>query len=311
MEFRAPTFAAQENAATISYLTKNLSDPETARGVVDGLLENLGNAVDSYPDWHPIWTAPKQATAENKNSWADFSVYQGMDHTRLFVRGFVTCPRSDKSADRLVDAVNQVSGLVAYRLPEPLYADGAFPVVVKATGVELEADGTIRSRDALAWFVQQLTRNAESAQVAETWWSIRTNILGSPHGSRSSLFVNPYTGSHMRKILDALNASGVFGPIIEDSLAMLSQRKLDKINETLIRAALKSWDRQCEEFEFELRGEICKAQLRDTWDDGMELSVRVQIGDYDLHTSGFYYADGDKITHLQPRGKRKLAEKFL
>ena len=311
MEFRAPTFAAQENAATISYFTKNLSNPEAARHLVDGLFEELGNAVGSYPDWHPIWTAPQQVAGENAGSWTDLRVYQGLDHTREFVRGFVTCPYSDDRANQLVDAVNEVPGLYAYRLSGPLYADSAFPVVVVATGVELEADGTIRSRDALAWFVQQLTRNARSAEVAETWWNIRTNILGRPHGSRSSLFVNPHTGSNMRKILDALNASGVFGPVLEDSLAMLSQKKLDKINETLIRAALKSWDRQSEEFEFELRGEICKAQLRDTWDDGMELSVRVRIGNYDLHTSGFYYADSDKITHLQPRGKRKLAEKFL
>ena len=38
MEFRAPTSAAQENAETISYLTKNLSDPEAARERVDGYL---------------------------------------------------------------------------------------------------------------------------------------------------------------------------------------------------------------------------------------------------------------------------------
>lgn len=311
MEFRAPTVAMQLTADAIEYLTSRLANPEAGQKLLTGLYAVLGNAVVSYPDWHPIWTAPENATSEQVNSWADFSVYRGMDHTQKFVRGFVTCPYSDVKADQLVAAVSQINGLIAYRLPGPLYADNAFPVVVLATEIELEADGTIRSRDALWRFVQQLTKNARSAEVAETWWNIRTSILGRPHGARSSLFVNPHTGSHMRKILDALNASGMFGPILEDSLAMLSAKKLDKINETIIRAALKSWDQQSEQFEFELRGEICKAVIRDTWDDGMELSVRVRIGNFDLHTSGFYYADGDKITHLEPRGKRAIAEKFL
>lgn len=311
MEFRAPTSASQLAAEAIEYLTERLDDPEAGQRLLNRLFEELGNAVVSYPDWHPIWTAPQHATDEQVSSWADFSVYQGMDHTRKFARGFVTCPYSDVRADQLVDAVSQVHGLVAYRLPGPLYSDDAFPVVVVATEVELEADGTIRSRDALAWFVQRLTKDARSASFAETWWNIRTDILGTPHGSRSSLFVNPHTGSHMRKILDALNASGMFGPILEDSLAMLSAKKLDDINETIIRAALNNWDRQCDGFEFELRGETCKAALRDTFGDGTELSVSVRIGVNDLNITGFYDVDRDKLTHLPPRGKRAIAEKFI
>ena len=36
-----------------------------------------------------------------------------------------------------------------------------------------EADGTIRSRDAIAWCVQELVRNARHAEVAETWWNLK------------------------------------------------------------------------------------------------------------------------------------------
>src|SRR3546814_17303431 len=79
------------------------------------------------------------------------------------------------------------------------------------------------------------------AQVAETWWNVRSLILGSPHGSRSSLFVNQHTGVHMRKILEAMHASGMFGPIKEASLEMLSQKKRDAISETLIRTAVANW----------------------------------------------------------------------
>jgi len=43
----------------------------------------------------------------------------------------------------------------------------------------------------------------------------------------------------------------------------------------------------------------------------MELSVRVEIGKHDLYVAGFYYPEDDKITHLDPQGKRELAVKFL
>lgn len=311
MEFRAPTVAAQENAEAISYLTKNLKDPSAGRRQVEQLIEELGNAVAYYPDWHPLLTAPPRNSAAYVSTLSDLKTYAGTDHTRHFVRGFVTCPYSPAAADRLVENVNQVPGLYAHRLEEPLYADNANPVAIVAMNVELEADGTIRSRDALAWFVQQSAAGARSAEVAETWWNIRSGILGGPHGSRSSLFVNQHAGAHMRKILDAMNNSGMFGPIKESSLAMLSPKKLKTIGDTLIRTAVKNWDRESETFEFEMRGEICKASLRDTWDDNTEYSVRVEIGKYDLFVSGFYEPKGEKISFTDPQGKRELAEKFL
>ncbi|WP_342248780.1 hypothetical protein [Sphingomonas sp. OTU376] len=311
MEFRSPTVAAQQNADAIAYLTDRLSDPQAGRRQVEQLIEVLGNAVVMYPDWHPILTVPPGGGASRASSLVEIKTYAGIDHTREFVRGFVTCPYSDTRADRLVAAVNKVDGLCAYRLDAPLYDDSAFPVVVVAQGVELEADGTIRSRDALAWFAQQTAGAAFGAQVAETWWNIRTNLLGRPHGSRSSLFVNQHTGAHMRKILEAMNDSGMFGPILEVSLDMLSQKKRNTICETLIRAAVNNWDKESESYAFEMRGETCTASLRDTWKDNMEFSVRVRIGESDLSVSGFYYPKTDKITHVEPWGRREVAEKFL
>ncbi len=311
MEFRAPNVAMQQKAKAIEYLTKDLNDPEAGRLLIDDLMHQLGNVVDAYPDWHPILTTPPQYSKVHVHSLSQLSVYNAVDHTVKFVSGFVSCPNSEDRANELINAVNDVAGLSANRLQEPLYADNAFPVLVTAHEVELEADGTIRSRDALAWFAQQSVKNARSAQVAETWWNIRSNILGRPHGSRSSLFVNQHTGVHMRKILEAMNNSGMYGPILESSLEMLSQKKRDTINETLIRTAVTNWDKLSEEFQFELRGETCKARIRDTWDDGYELSIRVEIGDHDLSVSGFYYAKGDRIDYLDPMGKRSVAEKFL
>ncbi len=312
MEFRSPTVALQQNAKAMTYLTKNLTDPDAGRAAVEQVIQELGNAVDYYPDWHPILTAPPREGAEHISSLSQLETYRELDHTTEFVRGFVTCPYSDDGADKLVAAVNQVPGLYAYRLDQPLYADSAHPVVVVAKAIELEADGAIRSRDALTWFAQQAAAEASSAQVAETWWNIRSNLLGGPHGSRSSLFVNQHTGNHMRKILEAMNASGMFGPVKESSLDMLSQRKRAAISETLIRTALAEWEKEKREsFSFEMRGETCHASVRDTWDDNHELSVRVQIREFDLYITGFYYPEDRKITHSDPRGKRELAEKFL
>src|SRR3546814_10725922 len=96
---------------------------------------------------------------------------------RVLVTGVQTCARpisySGEGADRLVEAVRRVPGLDAYRLEQPLYADSSHPVVVVAVNVELEADGTIKSRDALAWFVQLSAAEATGAQVAETGWNVR------------------------------------------------------------------------------------------------------------------------------------------
>lgn len=311
MEFRAPKVAKELNATAIRYLTKNLSDPDAARLVLDPLMVQLGNAIGTFPDWHPILTIPKRDSREHVSSLFDLDSYEGIDHTVLFVRGFITCPYSDNTANKLVSRVNSLSGLNAYRLEEPLYANNAFPVVVEASDIELEDEGTIGSRDALIWFAQETIKEAWNAKVAETWWNIRSLILGTPHGSRSSLIVSQHAGSHMQKILNALNSSGMFGPIKESSLDMLSKKKRAQISETLIRTAVSNWNKSSEMFSFKLRDETCDVNIRDTWDDGHELSIRIKVGESDLYVSGFYYEEDDRIDHTEPRGKRALAEKFL
>ena len=310
MEFRHPSAATETNTKYRDYLTKELNDSEEGRATFEEVVARLGNAVDNHPNWHPIVTAPLNKSCRSA-SIGGLDTYRGIDHTVYFVRGFVTCPYSEEDANKLVDSVNKIPQLHAYRLETPLYSDYAFPVLVEAMEVVLEADGTIRSRDALLWHTKEMLEFARDADVAETWWNLRTNILGSPHGSRSSLFVNQHTGGHMRKILEALNNSGMYGPVKEWSLEMLSEKKRKTISETLVRAAINKWKKGNDKFEFELRDEICKAEVRDTWDDGYELSVRVAIGDFDLTTSGFYYPEKDILQTVDPNGKRILAEKFF
>lgn len=310
MEFRSPTVAAQQNANALKYLTESLSNRSSGERLFASLVEELGNVVDGYPDWHPLLTLPPKEE-HHVQSPSQLKTYKGLDHTVYFVRGFVTCPYNEQAANAIVEAVLSVQGLAVRRLEEPLYHDGAYPVVVEATSIETEADGTIKGRLVLAWFVGLSANEALTSSVAETWWNTRSNILGYPHGSRSSLLVNQHTGIHLRKILEAMNDSGMFGPIKESSLAMLSAKSRGAICENLIRTAVSCWDKTSETFEFELRGEKCKASVRDTWSDGEELSVSVYVGDQDLRVSGHFYPKDKKITHVQPTGKKRVAIKFV
>lgn len=311
MEFRHPSAVSDCNNRTAKYLTESLADKAIGLDAFQTLIKELGNAVESYPDWHPILTIPNTRSGEHSSSLHEFKVYEGHDHTRLFVKGFVTCPYSEETANDLVEHVNSIEGLHAYRLHTPLYSDHAHPVVVRAYDIELEADGTIRSRDAIYWCVNYLVKGARKAQCAETWETMRGYLLGSPHGSRSSLFVNQYAGGHMRKILDSLNNSGIFGPIKEWSLDSLSEKKRKSISNNLIRASLNCWDKTSSVFTFELRGETCNASIRDTFDDGEELSIKVTIGDFDLLVTGFYYPNTDLVQTTDPKGKLALAKKFI
>jgi len=311
MEFRSPNVAKEQNSEAVEYFTKNLNDKDLSKTKLEEVMRDLGDCVRSFPDWHPIIRAPQKGIKSNASFIANSDVYAGTDHTRNFVRGFITCPYSEDSANKLVENVNQIQGLHASRLFFPLYTDDAYPVVVEALEVELEGDGTIRSRDAIRWFAEQTIGEAAKAELAETWWNIRSGILGTPHGSRSSLFVNQHTGVHMRKILEALNNSEVFGPIREWSLDMLTRKKRDQVSENLLRAAIKNWDKKSKIFDFELRGEICKARVRDTWEDDFEISIRVEIGNDDLVATGFYYPAKGSFSNPDPKGRLELAKKFL
>ena len=224
MEFRANQVSARFNREAEWYFTEKLSEPEAGKELFSEVLDRLGNAAESLPDWHPVLTAPS-SSLPSRGIFGNIPIYSGCDHTRFFIRGILTCPYSETKAEKMVDAVNLIFGLHAKRLDGCLYTDSAVPVLIEACDVSLEADGTIRSRDALTWFIQNTVGFIPEAQVAETWWNIRSGTLGAPHGSRSSLFVNSHAGQHMRKILEALNSSGVFGPVMEKSLGMLSERK--------------------------------------------------------------------------------------
>ena len=114
MEFRGPSVAAAEEAKAVRYLTKNLADPEQGKRDLEQLIKHLGPAVESYPEWHPLLTEPRKHRGDQASPRSLFPSFPGMDHTRNFVRGLITCPYSDAAADEIVKDANQINGLHAY-----------------------------------------------------------------------------------------------------------------------------------------------------------------------------------------------------
>ena len=77
----------------------------------------------------------------------------------------------------------------------------------------MPADRSIPLNIAMPLLLENELQCWEWSQLAETWESMRSYFLGSPHGSRSSLFVNQETGQAMKKIWEQLIYTGMFGPI--------------------------------------------------------------------------------------------------
>lgn len=143
--------------------------------------------------------------------------YKGLDHTRFFVNGFITCPYGE--TEEIIESVNalpdhHLASVTAERLDVQLYHPTATPVLVKCEWDKpLAPDGMIPLSIAMPLILEKEVPCSRWAKVAETWETMRPYFLGSPHGSRSSLFVSQETGQAIKKIWNALIHTGMFGPI--------------------------------------------------------------------------------------------------
>lgn len=221
MAFRAGDAAEGNFAEVESYLVGRLREASAeerarSRDALLDLVEELGPVVDAYPIWHPlvrhhdgrhVVTTPKPECG-----------YLGLDHTRFFAHGFVTCPYGDGQA--VLDSVEEL----AYKHPvalitaEPLdvkfYSMHATPIVVKCEWRKpLAIDKLIPLKLALPLLLEQQVPCWQWSEVAETWETMRPYFLGQPCGARSSLFVNQETGQALKKIWESLIYTGMFGSI--------------------------------------------------------------------------------------------------
>jgi hypothetical protein len=220
MAFRADESARMGAEEITSYFIDRLKDVSAAeraesKSALLDLLYELGPVVSAYPTWHPLVSnhpARNPETVPNTRCG-----YQGLDHTRYFAHGFITCPYGD--GQDVIDSVealpfNPAASITASRLNFKLYNPGTTPVLVKCEWREpLPFDKLIPLAIATPLLLEKEVPCWRGAQVAETWETMRPYFLGRPHGSRSSLFVSQETGQALKKVWEAIIYTGMYGPI--------------------------------------------------------------------------------------------------
>lgn len=223
MAFRAEDASRERLGEMLSYfvpLPRDLSadEREKSRQVIFDLEDELGPAVEGYPSWHPL--VRHHDEREPCTIPGTECGYVGLDHTRYFRNGFVTCPyTASGKAEQVIKSVaslpsHPIASITAEKLDVTLYSPLATPVVVKCVwSKRMEADGMIPLSVAMPLLLEQELPCWRWSELAETWETMRPYFLGRPHGSRSSLFVSQETGQSIKKIWSLLIYTGMFGPI--------------------------------------------------------------------------------------------------
>lgn len=221
MAFRVDEAARVGREEAEAYLVPRPRDAEEtqrtrSKEALRDIIDELGPVIDAYPTWHPlVWKHDSRQSVTTPDSR---SGYKGLDHTRFFARGFITCPYSD--GQEVIDSVaslppHPIATITAEKLDVQLYNPNATPILVRCNWERpLHNDGTIPLSIAMPLILENEIPSWKWAQVAETWKTMRPYFLGRPHGSLSSLFVDQGTGQAIKKVWDALICTGIFGPIM-------------------------------------------------------------------------------------------------
>lgn len=222
MAFRANDEIQRGTERAIRYLTPSDGTPAQradARALVLKLIEEFGPVVDSYPVWHPI------VDLKNKypgiRDWArttpcDDIGYHGLDHTIYLANAIITCPYGHDTQTVLnaVAALSHPDGYFeAEEIEIPLYNLSATPIFIRFEWLcGLEPSRPIPSSVAIPKMLLKELPNWSTAQCPETWEDMKDYLMGTPAGSRSSLFVTQETGQAMKTIWNTLIKNGVFTP---------------------------------------------------------------------------------------------------
>ena len=248
MAFRADEAAETGFQNAVNYLS--IAVPENRPRVeklVRGWVERFGPVVEGYPSWHPFMA---RVDRQNPSTSVGPQSHPGVDHTICFVNAFVTCPYGDggSGAKKVMDGVFDLpeygqgtqrrltdlamkndlpfpswgATVVARQLDETLYNTGTEPVLVfcdwgfARDGWEGREDPDswepIPRRVAIPMMLEHELPCRHWARVPESWKTMRSYLLGYPHGAVSSLFVERETGVAMRRMWRELMNSGAFGP---------------------------------------------------------------------------------------------------
>lgn len=220
MAFRADEAIKEGREFAEKYFLSRLTDLspeefERSKAILKDLMDELGPVIRTYPTWHPL-------VSDNRTNYDSLIPnkecgYEGLDHTICFANGFITCPYDDgqKVLDSVIQlALNPAADITAERLDIKLYSSSATPILVKCNWQKsLADDKTIPLSIAVPLLLEKELPHWRNAEVAETWDSMRPHFLGTPHGKRSSLFVNQETGQGIKKIWESLINTGMYGPV--------------------------------------------------------------------------------------------------
>jgi hypothetical protein len=220
MAFRSEEAADAGYESARKYLVPREFEPDvrakSAQALAD-IVEKIGPAVDSYPSWHPL---VMQHDGHNPERYPSKECgYEGLDHTRYFAHGFITCPYGDgqdviDSVERLSAHAHHAASITAERLDASFYNMNATPILVRCKWNELLEPGyLIRKKIAIPLMLEQEVPCWRWSTRSERWETMRPYLLGEPHGNRSSLFVSQDTALALKKIYLSLVETGMFGPL--------------------------------------------------------------------------------------------------
>jgi hypothetical protein len=226
MAFRADVQSVLGRNRAIEYLiTRNIPHEQRPKSqrVLENLIHKFGPVVDSYPSWHPLMTAnklPKEWGRDSQTTPSQKNGYKGLDHSIYLRNAIITCPYAGE--ETILASVAALKGhpdatITAEPLDAMLYMPNAHPVVIMCQWHrDLDHDGTIPKRIASGLLLEEMAPCWRWAEVAESWENMRHYILGSPRGSKSSLFVNQETGNALKNLYTSMINSGIHGPIYEE-----------------------------------------------------------------------------------------------
>ncbi|MEZ0224621.1 MAG: hypothetical protein ACAH83_08720 [Alphaproteobacteria bacterium] len=221
MAFRAEESAQSGFDEVRNYLiSRNIDASQRSRSETKlrEIVEEYGPVIDAYPSWHPLVTHHEDDGCPVTEP-SERCGYKGLDHTRYFLNAFITCPYGDgkeimASVEALAKRSSSVATIAAERLDVQFYSASAHPILVYCDWANaLSNNSMIPASLAVPLMLEKEMPCREGSTYGETWETMRPYFLGSPHGSRSSLFVSQETALTMKKIWELIINTEMFGPV--------------------------------------------------------------------------------------------------
>lgn len=215
MAFRKEEEALNGRQRARNYLIpRNLKAPERQRleQMLDNIEHRYGPVVDSYPIWHPLISAGnaniRYQQIPNKNNG-----YSGVDHIVCFAHAFLSCQY--RSVNDVISTTNTLQSrhakITATQLNDKFYSPDCTSILVTCDWeVNLNPDHKVPTEVACELMLEHEVKMFKNVKVAVPWEEMRPFLLGSPNGSRSSLFVEQDTGLQLKKLWNPLLATGIY-----------------------------------------------------------------------------------------------------